>query len=192
MYKQKIIYNPITFKELEFIEYDADDNIIVHYKWNLNGDLLYKFYSSCPYDDDVNDYWAKYHYNTNNNITLVEYSTGESAIYNYNKLGYSKLENYKDGSWVKRTYIWNKLTKQKQRIYWENNNGWFDKKQYDDNGNIIYHEWNKHTSGWTKIQYNSFNQKIFKQHYNSKWAKYENNSLIEKGRVNPKYNKNNP
>ena len=182
-----------TFKELEYIETDENNNVIIQYNWNDIGKITYEYFLITPNDNiDDKEYWVKYHYNKFNNITLVEYSTDDSSIYEYTKEGYSILNNYRNGSWTKETYIWNKLTNKPQRIYWENNNGWFDKKQFDDNGNVLFHEWNKHTSGWTKTKYNSFNQKIFEQHYNGKWAKYENNSLIEKGRVNPKYNKNNP
>jgi hypothetical protein len=74
-----------------------------------------------------------------------------------------------DGFWYKREYDLNN-----NEIYYENSNGHWEKKEFDSNNNIIYHE---NSDGfWSKREYDSNNNVIYFENSNGK--------IIDKRNIN--------
>jgi hypothetical protein len=55
-------------------------------------------------------------------------------------------------------------------IYYEDSNGYWDKKEYDDNGNVIYLE--DSNGYWDKREYDENNNLIYLEYSNGKWNKW--------------------
>ena len=66
------------------------------------------------------------------------------------------------------------LDKNGKQIYFENSDGYWEKREYDSNGNVIYYE----TSNgyWVKQEYDSNGNKIYFENSRGYWVKYEYDS----------------
>jgi YD repeat-containing protein len=57
------------------------------------------------------------------------------------------------------------------RIYFENSDGFWVKREYDSQGNVTYYE---SSSGfWSKREYDSQGNRIYYEHSNGFWGKWE-------------------
>ena len=57
------------------------------------------------------------------------------------------------------------------KIYYENSNGKWVKREYDKNGNMIYYE--NSYGEWWKREYDKYGNLTYKEDSNGKWAKRE-------------------
>ena len=71
------------------------------------------------------------------------------------------------------------------RIYYEESDGYWRKREYDSNNNLIYHE--EPGGFWYKKEYDSNNNLIYRENSNGFWEKQEydtNNNLIYREKSN--------
>jgi|688.fasta_scaffold206364_2 hypothetical protein len=60
------------------------------------------------------------------------------------------------------------------RIYWENSNGYWIKREFDSKGNRIYYE--DSNGYWSKSEYDSNGNEIYYEDSEGDWCKYEYDS----------------
>jgi hypothetical protein len=60
------------------------------------------------------------------------------------------------------------------QIYWENSNGYWEKREYDSEGNRIYYE--DSNGYWSKHEYDSNGKEIYYENSDGYWSKHEYDS----------------
>jgi hypothetical protein len=60
------------------------------------------------------------------------------------------------------------------RIYYENSNGYWEKREYDSEGNRIYYE--DSNGYWSKHEYDSNGKEIYYENSDGYWSKHEYDS----------------
>ncbi len=89
---------------------------------------------------------------------------GDNSIYNQNG-NRIYIEN-SNGDWVKREFDENG-----NKIYYENSNGLWRKWEYDENGNMIYYE--PSDGDWYKKEYDEYGNKTYYENSDGFWYKKE-------------------
>jgi hypothetical protein len=74
-----------------------------------------------------------------------------------------------DGFWEKREF-----DKKNNEIYFENSSGYWEKREYDSNNNEVYYE--NSYGFWIKREYDSNNNRIYYENSNGEWYKQEYDS----------------
>jgi hypothetical protein len=61
-----------------------------------------------------------------------------------------------------------------KEIYWENSNGYWEKREWDSKGNLIY--WETSNGYWSKHEFDSKGNQIYWENSNQDWIKKEYDS----------------
>ena len=59
-------------------------------------------------------------------------------------------------------------------IYWDLSNGFWEKRDYDDKGNLIYCECSD--DSWFKLEYDANDNPSYSEHSDGYWYKYDRDS----------------
>ena len=113
--------------------------------------------------------YAKREYDQDGNLLRVEDSDGYVETYGrYDELGvYNEYHSFENGAEVYG--FWQTVSEDGREVIWENTDHETEKRQYDENHNLIYSE--DHDGYWTKRQYDQNQNCIYYEDSDGYWEK---------------------